>query len=115
MRALLNPNWLPSEARQHAPEPLFQIDLGLPAEELLGSRDVRLANLRIVDWQCFVDDLALRRRDSDDCLRKFENRKLVRVAEVDRQVLLALGEEVQTPDQVVDVAEAPCLRAVAED
>jgi hypothetical protein len=57
---LLDPKWLPSEARQHSPKPLFQLDLGLPAQQLPGSRDVGLADLRIVDWQCFEHDFALR-------------------------------------------------------
>jgi hypothetical protein len=56
---LLDPKWLPSEARQHPPQPLFKLDLRLPAQQLPGPRDIGLANLGIVDWQCFVDDLAL--------------------------------------------------------
>src|SRR4051794_5526775 len=90
MQILLDPKWLPSKARQHAPEPFFELDFRLPAQHLPGSGDVWLANLRIVDRQRLVDDFALRRRDSDNCLRKLENRKLMRVAEVDGQVLVAL-------------------------
>src|SRR5438093_12989309 len=118
MRAMpirLDPKWLPSEGWQHAPQTLFQLDLRLPAEQLPGPGDVRLANLRIVDWQCFEHDLALRRCDQENRLREVENRKLLRVAQVDREMLLALGQEVQATDQVVDVAEAAGLRAVAED
>src|SRR5690348_6449808 len=81
MLAFLNRKWLPPEARQHAPQPLLELDLGLPAQHLPGSGDVGLANLWIVYGQRLVDDLTLRRRDSDNCLRELENRKLVRVAE----------------------------------
>src|SRR5438093_5693054 len=50
MLVLLNPKWLPSEARQHAPQPLLELDLRLPAQKLPGPRDVGLANLGIIDW-----------------------------------------------------------------
>src|SRR4051794_3223806 len=90
MQIRLDPKWLPSEARQHPPEPLFELDFRLPAEHLPGSGDVGLANLRIVHGQGLVDDLTLRRCDPDNCLCELENRKLPRVADVDRQVLAAL-------------------------
>src|SRR3954463_9009605 len=115
MQIFLDPKWLLSEARQHAPQPLLELELRLPAQHLPGSGDVGLANLRVVDRQRLVDDLALRRRDVDNCFREVENRKLVRVAEVDREVLVALGEQLEAADQVVDVTEAPRLLALAED
>src|SRR4051794_28540207 len=59
MLFLLDPKWLPSEAGQHAPQPLFKLDLRFPAQQLPGSGDVGLANLGIVDGQCFEHDLAL--------------------------------------------------------
>src|SRR3954462_14501842 len=80
MQIFLDPKWLLSEARQHAPQPLLELDLRLPAQHLPGSGGVGVANLRIVDGQPLVDDLALRRRDVDNCLRELQNRKLVRVA-----------------------------------
>src|SRR4051795_6095377 len=89
MQIFLDPKWLLSEARQHPPQPLLELNLRLPAQHLPGSGDVRLANLRIVDGQRLVDDLALRRGDVDNCLRELQNRELVRIAEVDRQVLVA--------------------------
>src|SRR5215210_8537705 len=110
----LNTHRLPSEARQHPPEPLFEFDLGFPTKDLLGPGDVGLSNLWIVDGQRLVDDLASRLRYPDHRLRKLEDRELVGVPEVDRQVLLALGEEIHPFDEVVDVAEAARLRAVAE-
>src|SRR4051794_19639298 len=59
MQVFLDPKWLPSEARQHAPQPLLELDLRFPAQHLPGSGDVGLTNLRIVDGQRLVDDLAL--------------------------------------------------------
>src|SRR5215210_2223026 len=115
MLTFLNFKWLPPEARQHPPQPLLELDFRLPAQHLPGSGDVGLANLRIVDRQRLVDDLALGRRDADDGLRELLDRELVGVAEVHRQVLAALGEQVETADQVVDVTKAARLRAVAED
>ena len=53
--------------------------------------------------------------DLDHLLGELEQRELVRVADVHRQVLAALREQDQPADEVVDVAEAPRLRAVAED
>ena len=55
----LNAKWFPPEARQHAPQPLLELDFRLPAQQLPGSRDVGLANLWIVDWKCFEHDFAL--------------------------------------------------------
>src|ERR1044072_6640419 len=115
MLAFLNAKWLPPEARQLAPEPLLELDLGFPAQHLPGSGDIGLAELRIVHGQRLEDDLTLRRRDLDDCLRKFQNRKLIGVSEVDRQVVLALGERVDAADQILDVAEAPLMLALSYD
>ena len=80
-------------------------------------RDVGPADLRVVDRQRLEDDLARRAR-SRGCTvcAELEHRQLViGVAEVDRQVLAARREQVEAADQVVDVAERPRLRAVAED
>src|SRR5215210_1521549 len=115
MLAFLNRKWLPPEARQHAPQPLLELDFRLPAQHLPGSGDVGLANLWIVDGKCLVDDLALRRRKLDNCLRELQNRELLGIAEVHGQVLAALGEQMQAADQVVHVAEAPRLLTLAED
>src|SRR5919109_4567224 len=87
MLDFLNAKWLPPEARQHPPQPLLELHFRLPAQHLPGAGDLGLANLRIVHGQCLVDDLALRRCHSDDCLRELQNRKLVGVAQVDGQVL----------------------------
>src|SRR5262245_30222927 len=77
---------------QHAPEAVLELDLRFPAEELASPRDVRLADLRVVDRQCLVDDLARRARHPEHGLGELENRELAGVADVDREVLVALGE-----------------------
>src|SRR3954449_13128200 len=72
-------------------EPVAQLDLRLPAEDLLGQADVRLADLGIVDRQRLEDDLGLRAGDLDHGLGELEQRELVRVADVDRMVIARLG------------------------
>src|SRR5919109_2264434 len=111
----LNTHWLPSEARQQPPEPLLKFDLWFPAKNLLGPGDVGLSCLWIVHGQRLVDDLASRPCYPEHGFRKLENRELVRVSQVHREVLLAHREQVHASDEVVDVAEAARLRAVAED
>src|SRR5205823_2253595 len=70
------------QARQHPPEPLFELDLGLPSQQLPGSRDVGLTDLRIVDGKCFVHDFAIRRGNPDNCLRELEDRELAWISHV---------------------------------
>src|SRR5438876_5467862 len=91
--------------RERAAEPFGERDLGLPAEDLAGTRDVGLANLRIVLGQGLVDDLALRAGRLEHDVRELEKRELVRIPHVDRHVLGARREQVEAADQVVDVAE----------
>src|SRR3954453_15565236 len=66
------------------PQALLELDLGLPAENVLGQRDVGLPDLRIVGGQRLVDDLGLRAGDLEHRLGQLEQRELVRVADVDR-------------------------------
>src|SRR5215813_4589970 len=94
---------------QHAPEPVFELDLRLPAEQLAGAGDVGLADLRVVDGQRLVDDLAARAGHLEDGLGQLQDRDLPRVADVHREVLAALREQDEPADEVVDVAEAPGL------
>src|SRR6266516_6368302 len=115
MLSRLGTNGFPPEARQHAPEPLLALDFRLPAEQLPGPGDVGLTDLRVIDGKSFEHDFAFRRDELHKCLRELQNRKLLRVAEVHRQMLAALGEQMEPADQVVHVAEAAGLRAVAED
>src|SRR5581483_5037797 len=100
---------------KHPPQTLLELDLRLPAEDLLRAGDVRLAHLRVVHRQRLEDDLARRPRHLQHGLRKLEDRELARVAEVDRQVLAALREQHEPAYEVVDVAEAARLRAAAVD
>src|SRR5207248_2116234 len=108
----LHTDGLPAEGREHPSEPLLQLDLRLPAEHLPRTRDVGLAHLRIVDRERLVDDLARRAGDAKHRRGELVQRELARVADVHRQVLVALRQEDEPADQVVDVAEAPRLRPV---
>src|SRR5918911_5134131 len=105
-RNALHTDGLPAEGREHPSEPLLQLDLRLPAENLLRPRDVRLADLRIVDRERLVDDLARRAGHPKHGVGELVEGELARVPDVHRQVLPALGEEDEPADQVVDVAEA---------
>src|SRR5918911_3094174 len=82
---------LPAEGREHPSEPLLQLDLRLPAEHLLGPRDVRLADLGIVHRKRLVDDLARRAGDAEHGLGELVERELARVPDVHRQVVVPLG------------------------
>src|SRR5262245_35357875 len=80
---------------QHPAKTLLELHLGLPAEQLLRPRDVRLADLRVVDRQRFVHDLALRAGQPYNGLGKLEQRELAGIADVDREMLAAPGEQVE--------------------
>ena len=97
------------------PEAVFEADVRLPAEHLAGPCDVRLAHPRVVDREGLKDDLARGPRHAQDCLGQLEQRHLVRIAEVHRQMLAARGEHLEAADRVLDIAEAAGLGAVAED
>src|SRR5438128_8976998 len=84
-RNVLHTDGLPAEGREHPSEPLLQLDLGLPAEHLPGPRDVRLADLRIVDRKRLVHDLARRAGHTEHGLRELVERELARVPDVGRQ------------------------------
>src|ERR687895_2865497 len=111
----LNTDWLPSETRQHPPKTFFELNLRRPAENLFCTGYVRLSDLRVVHRQRFVDDFASRPCYPDHGLCKLHDGELTGVAQVDRLVLCALREQIQTADHVVDVTEAAGLRPVAED
>src|SRR5437868_6156941 len=100
---------------QHPPQALLELNLGFPAEQLPRPRDVRLPDLRVVDRQRLEDDLALRAGQLQHGAGELEQGELAWVAEVDREMLAAAGEQVEAADQIVDVAEAAGLGAVAED
>src|SRR3954470_6542712 len=86
----LDTNRLAAVRREHPAKALFQLDLGLPAEDLLCAGDVGLALLGIVDRQRLVHDLARRTGHLQNCLRQLEDRELARVAEIDREMLPTL-------------------------
>src|SRR5256714_8523377 len=88
-RNALDTDGLPAEGREHPSEPLLQLDLRLPAEHLLGPSDVRLADLRIVDREGLVDDLARRAGDAEHGLGELVERELARIPDVHRQGLPA--------------------------
>src|SRR5262245_38668582 len=98
------------QRRDRPAQPFLEPDLRLPAEDLARSGDVRLPDLRIVLGQRLEDDLALRPRDPHHHLGELEQRELVRIADVDRHVLVAVREQIEAADQIVDVAEAARLR-----
>src|SRR5204863_361288 len=76
---------LPPEGGQHPFQPLFELDLWLPAEQLLGARAVWLAHLRVVDRQRLVDDLALGAGDAEHGFGQLVERELPWIAQVDRK------------------------------
>src|SRR4029078_263664 len=80
------------ERRQSAAQPLVQLDLRLPAEDLACTRDVRLAHLGVVDRQRLAQELAGRPSRRQNGLGELEDRVLARVADVHGQVLAGLGE-----------------------
>src|SRR4051794_40485570 len=65
-----------------APQPLAQVDLRRPPQQLAREADVGLADLRIVGGQRLVDDLRPRPGDLDHRLGELQQRELVRVADV---------------------------------
>src|SRR6185437_10912591 len=105
---------LPSEARKHALQTLFQLNLGLPAEQLARAGAVRLPDLRVVHRQSLVDELTLRAGDPQDDLGQLVERELGGIAEVHGQVLTGLRQGNEPTNEVVDVTEAPGLGAVPE-
>src|SRR3954462_2351610 len=105
---------LPSEARKHASQALFQLNLGLPAQQLARAGDVRLAALRGAHRQSLVHELALRAGDPQDDLGKLVERELGGAADVHGQVLTGLRQGKEATDDIVVVAEAPGLGAVSE-
>src|SRR5690349_24266853 len=72
----LRNEWLPTQRLQHAPEPVLELDLRLPTEQLTCARDVRLAHLRVVHGKRLVHDLALRAHDPQHRLSHLVHREL---------------------------------------
>src|ERR671938_1424375 len=76
---------LPAERLEHPPQALVELDLRLPAEDLLRPRDVGLAHLRVVDRKRLVDHVTPRARHPEHRLGELVERELARVADVHRQ------------------------------
>src|SRR4051812_41547810 len=110
--------WFPPQRGQPAAQAFFEIDLGLPTEHVARARDVGPPHLRVVGEvvrRRLERDLARRAGDADYGLRQPEHGQLVvGVPDVDRQVLVRLGERHEPANGVVGVAEAARLRSVAE-
>src|SRR5687768_9909036 len=83
------------QRRVQLAQPLVETHFGLPPEYLLCPRDVGLAHLRIVDRQRLVDDLAAAAPHLEHLLGELEQSELLRVADVDGEMLAALGERDQ--------------------
>ena len=86
-----------------------------PSRAARGARDVGAALLGIVRGSA---SNTMRLSDAvraDHLLGQFQQRELLRVADVDGEMLVGFGEPRGCLDQVVDVAERAGLAAVAED
>src|SRR4249919_2666245 len=79
---------LVAERGDGPPQAVVELDLGLPAEDLLRARDVGLPHLRVVDGERLVHDRARRARDAEDGLGELEQGPLLGVPDVDRKMLL---------------------------
>ena len=99
------------------PSPCVQRDRGLPAEQRPGPGDVGLALGRIVLRQRPAHELRGRAGHRQHLLGQLQDGELARVAEVDRPGhVVGRGHHPQKPrDQVVGIAEAAGLAAVAVD
>src|SRR5229473_2722762 len=107
---------LAAEPLDRGAKPAVEGDAGLPAEQRAGAGDVRAALAGVVlRERTHRSHLAPAPRRAADRLGELEQRELVGVAQVHGQPVAALPDREQAVDQVVHVAEAARLRAVAED
>ena len=88
---------------------LAQVDLWLPAQEGLGFGDVGTATGGVVLGERLQDDLRLGAGYGQNLFRAFEDRPLVGVADVDREMLLGTREADDAVDEVGDIAKAAGL------
>src|SRR6185312_4235894 len=86
-------------------EALTQAHFGLPSQDLPGQRNVGLTDLRVVDGKRLEHDLRTRSRHLDYGLGQFEQRVLLRVADVDGIVVSGFSQRDQPADLVGDVTE----------
>ena len=71
---------------QRASQAVSKLNYRFPSKQLSRQRNVRLANFRIIRGQCLVHDLRSRPGHLDHRLGQFEQRELVRIADVHRPV-----------------------------
>ena len=94
---------------------MFAVVLWLPAEDRLGFGGIRFALFGIVNGQRAVVDMSLWILNKIKHLfGKLHNRDFLRVANVDRQVVIAQQQAVDTFHQIIDVAEGAGLGAIAK-
>ncbi|CAI8691167.1 hypothetical protein EMIT0111MI5_110083 [Burkholderia sp. IT-111MI5] len=97
------------------PEPRFEPDRRLPVEVGACEADIGATLCRIILRQRTEYEPRRRARQAQNDLRKFADRDLVRIAEIDRagEVRGRGHHPDQTVDHIVDIAERPGLAAVA--
>ncbi len=96
-----------------AGETRFEIDFRFPAKDTFGLGDIGLTTGRIVLRQGVELEGACGAKKALDSLGKLKQSDLVGIAEVDRLALIGEQQSIQAIDEIVDVAEAARLRAVA--
>src|SRR3954468_3406802 len=96
---------------------VLEVDLGLPVERGLGKADVRLPLLRVIRRQRTMHDLGLATNETHDGFGELEHGELARVTDVDRagEVGSRVHQAQHAFDEVVDIAEATGLHAIAVD
>ncbi|MEK0445092.1 MAG: hypothetical protein RLZZ399_413 [Verrucomicrobiota bacterium] len=103
-----------SEEVDGVPDSLLKGHFRFPIENGLRPRDVRLADLRVVDGKGPVLESGFRAGDLDDFLSELTDRHFPGVSDVYRFVEIAHRQLENSVDQVADVAEGSGLRAVSE-
>ena len=81
-----------SEVIQRFLEPFCELDPRLPSQQRARLGDIGAAARRIVHRQVDKAQFALRSGDLEHGLRALQNRELHRIADVDREVLLAVRQ-----------------------
>src|SRR5258708_34574142 len=91
----------------------FEGNARLPVEEVAGARDIGAALRRIVDRQRAALDLRARAEHRDDLFGQLADRRLDRIAEIDRpgHVIRSGHQAQEALDEIVDEAEGARLLA----
>ena len=106
---------LTAEEVESEAEAFLEVDFRLPVEQAAGLGDVRATLPGVVLRKRLEDDLDIRAKQGANALGEFENGDFLRVAEIDRFVLVGLRQAVNPFNQIGDVAEAAGLLAIAVD